>query len=146
MNQDGVLKIVSVVAGIVFILLSPICFYHLRNVTPTYSLYGGKLYVYIFPVLVLVNGILFIRKSQFLSHTIAVNLLFCVTFIGQELYNTLYHLVGYWRSQGFSIPQIILQAVEHVVLVYRHSLFLPSIALILLLLLFRPSRVNELRH
>jgi hypothetical protein len=61
------------------------------------------------------------------------------------LVNTLYHLIRFWHSQGLSVSKIIIRSLEHILLFHKHSLFLPSIALCILLVLFRPSRVKGLR-
>ncbi len=138
------MKIASVVLGIVFIVFSPICFYHYWTITATYSIYGGLFYVYVLPFLIFINGLLFITKSQHIPHAIAINLFACVTFIAQELFNTLYHLIRFWHSQELSVSKIIIHSLEHVFLFHKHSLFLPSVALFVLLVLFRPSRVKAL--
>lgn len=146
MNKTNLIKISAAILGLIFIISSPICLFYLWIITPRYGgFYGRIIYIYIFPILILINGVLFLLRHRFIPYAIFTNLLFCLSFIAQEKFITLYYFILFWNDQGYSVTGILKNSLFHCLNIYQHLLFIPSIFLVLVLLAFKPSRVSKLR-
>jgi hypothetical protein len=145
MDKNKLMKIGAAILGLVFIILSPVCLYYLWIITPKFGFYGRFFYIYFFPLFILINGIFFLFKHRFIPYVVFINLLICLSFIAQEKITTLYYSILYWNDKGHSLTGILKNSIFHVLSIYQHLLFIPTVFLFLLLFCYNPSAVKKLK-